>query len=127
MKTELRPLPGDSPLRNADISSHSAKTQEKNESRGLTGVVSAVPAVPGEVPGHARQQTTVDHRRPVLVIGSRRRRGLELRDLWLHRELFYMLAWRDVKVRYKQSALGVTWVILQPLLTMVIFTLLFGK
>jgi lipopolysaccharide transport system permease protein len=110
MKTELRPLPGDSLLRDSD-----------------DAVVSAGPAVAADIPGHARQQATVDHRRPVLLIGSRRRTGLELRDLWLHRELFYMLAWRDVKVRYKQSALGVTWVILQPLLTMAIFTLLFGR
>jgi lipopolysaccharide transport system permease protein len=61
------------------------------------------------------------------VIGSRQSPGLELRDLWHHRELFYILAWRDVKVRYKQSALGVTWAVLQPLLTMIIFTLLFGR
>ena len=65
---------------------------------------------------------------PVLTIDSRRNWwDLELRDLWNHRELFYFLAWRDVKVRYKQTALGVTWAILQPLLTMVVFTLLFGR
>jgi lipopolysaccharide transport system permease protein len=71
--------------------------------------------------------TALEQRAPLLVIGGRRRIGLELRDLWSHRDLFFILAWRDVKVRYKQSALGVTWVILQPLLTMVIFTLLFGR
>jgi homopolymeric O-antigen transport system permease protein len=48
-------------------------------------------------------------------------------DLWRYRELFYFLAWRDVKVRYKQTALGVAWAVLQPLMTMAIFTLLFGK
>jgi len=48
-------------------------------------------------------------------------------DLWRYRELFYFLAWRDVKVRYKQTALGVAWAVLQPLMTMLIFTLLFGK
>jgi lipopolysaccharide transport system permease protein len=48
-------------------------------------------------------------------------------DLWRYRELFYFLAWRDVKVRYKQTALGVAWAVLQPVMTMVIFTLLFGK
>ena len=47
-------------------------------------------------------------------------------DLWRYRELFYFLAWRDIKVRYKQTALGVAWAVLQPLMTMVIFTLLFG-
>lgn len=53
--------------------------------------------------------------------------GLNLRDLWAYRELLYFLTWRDVKVRYKQTLLGAAWAILQPLLTMVIFTLLFGR
>ena len=48
-------------------------------------------------------------------------------DLWRYRELFYFLAWRDVKVRYKQTALGVAWAVVQPLMTMVVFSLLFGK
>lgn len=48
-------------------------------------------------------------------------------ELWRYRELFYFLAWRDVKVRYKQTMLGVVWAVLQPLLTMVIFMVLFGK
>lgn len=52
---------------------------------------------------------------------------LDLGALWAYRELFYFLIWRDVKVRYKQTLLGATWIILQPVLTMVIFTLLFGK
>ena len=50
----------------------------------------------------------------------------DLRAVWDHRELLYFLAWRDVKVKYKQAALGVAWVVLQPFLTMAIFTLLFG-
>ena len=48
------------------------------------------------------------------------------RELWDYRELFYFMAWRDIKVRYKQTALGVLWAIIQPLLTMVIFTIVFG-
>lgn len=52
---------------------------------------------------------------------------LRLRDLWLYRELVYFLIWRDVKVRYKQTVLGASWAILQPLMTMLIFTLLFGN
>jgi lipopolysaccharide transport system permease protein len=52
---------------------------------------------------------------------------LNLQDLWLHRELLYFLIWRDVKVRYKQTVLGATWAIIQPLFTMLIFTLFFGK
>jgi lipopolysaccharide transport system permease protein len=53
--------------------------------------------------------------------------SLNLRDLWNYRELLYFLTWRDVKVRYKQTLLGATWAILQPLLTMLIFTLFFGQ
>ncbi len=65
---------------------------------------------------------------PTLVIeGGKALRGFDFRDLWAHRDLLYFLAWRDVKVRYKQTAMGVAWVILQPLLTMAIFTVLFGR
>jgi lipopolysaccharide transport system permease protein len=65
---------------------------------------------------------------PLITIeGGRRWPGLGLRDLWTHRELLYFLAWRDVKVRYKQTMLGAAWAILQPLLTMVVFTVLFGR
>jgi len=53
--------------------------------------------------------------------------GLNLKDLWLYRELIYFLIWRDVKVRYKQTALGASWAIIQPLMTMVVFTVLFGR
>jgi lipopolysaccharide transport system permease protein len=52
--------------------------------------------------------------------------SLELGDLWQYRELFYFLAWRDIKVRYKQTVLGAAWAVLQPLLTMGLFSLLFG-
>jgi lipopolysaccharide transport system permease protein len=49
------------------------------------------------------------------------------RDLWHYRELFYILAWRDLNVRYKQTAIGVIWAILRPFLAMVIFTVVFGR
>lgn len=49
------------------------------------------------------------------------------KDLWRYRELFYILSWRDIKVRYKQTTLGVLWAIIRPLLTMIIFTFVFGK
>ena len=51
----------------------------------------------------------------------------ELGEVWHHRELFYFLAWRDIKIRYKQTALGIAWAVLQPALTMIVFTLFFGK
>lgn len=52
---------------------------------------------------------------------------LNLRELWEHRELLYYLTWRDVLVRYKQAALGVAWAILQPLITMLVYTIIFSK
>jgi len=53
--------------------------------------------------------------------------GMRWRELWEYRELLYFLTWRDIKIRYKQAALGVTWAVLQPLLTMVIFSVIFGR
>ncbi len=53
--------------------------------------------------------------------------ALQLRDLWLHRELIFFMTWRDLKVRYKQTFLGASWAILQPLLTMVVFSIFFGN
>ena len=49
------------------------------------------------------------------------------RDLWRYRELFYVLAWRDVAVRYKQTVVGVLWAVIRPFLTMLIFTVIFGR
>ncbi|MEM4204732.1 MAG: ABC transporter permease, partial [Candidatus Methanomethylicaceae archaeon] len=65
---------------------------------------------------------------PVLIIGpSRGWVRLKLRELWEYRELIYFLVWRDVKVRYKQTVLGALWAIIQPLFSMVVFTVVFGR
>ena len=53
--------------------------------------------------------------------------NIDFKELWRFRELFYFLSWRDVKVRYKQTFIGVVWAVLQPLLTMVIFSVIFGR
>jgi lipopolysaccharide transport system permease protein len=53
--------------------------------------------------------------------------SLRLGELWHYRELLYFLPWRDIKIRYKQTALGVAWAVLQPLITMVIFSVIFGQ
>ncbi|MGD0267249.1 MAG: ABC transporter permease [Candidatus Methylomirabilota bacterium] len=64
---------------------------------------------------------------PVLVIDAGKSPlGNQLRDLWAYRELPYFLAWRDFKVRYKQTVLGAAWAIIQPLFTMVAFSIFFG-
>lgn len=79
------------------------------------------------VPGGAAEPLP-DHDPGVTVIRpSRGWTSLKLGDLWEYRELLYFLTWRDIKVRYKQTALGATWAILQPLATMVVFSLFFGK
>ena len=66
--------------------------------------------------------------RPVTVIEPPRSWvPLDLRELWDQRELVYFLAWRDIKVRYKQTALGVSWAILQPVFAMVVFSIFFGR
>ncbi|HUC09246.1 MAG TPA: ABC transporter permease [Stellaceae bacterium] len=63
----------------------------------------------------------------VIVIEPGRQELNYWRDLWRYRELFYVLAWRDVAVRYKQTVIGAAWAIIRPFLTMVVFTVIFGR
>lgn len=64
---------------------------------------------------------------PIRIEPSRGWFRLPLRDLWEYHELLYFLVWRDVKVRYKQTVLGAAWAIIQPLFTMVVFSIVFGR
>ncbi|HEY4359234.1 MAG TPA: ABC transporter permease [Acidobacteriaceae bacterium] len=64
---------------------------------------------------------------PELVLEAGRTERHYWRDLWRYRELFYFLAWRDIIVRYKQTSLGIAWAVIRPFLTMLIFTVLFGR
>jgi lipopolysaccharide transport system permease protein len=65
---------------------------------------------------------------PVLVIRpSKPWRALDLAAVWQYRELLFFLSWRDIKVRYKQTALGVAWAVLQPVFTMAVFSIFFGR
>ena len=87
----------------------------------LTGKVG-----PPEAAVHVAE--SVKEAAPVItIVAGRRWAGLDLRDLWLHRDLFFFLVWRDVKVRYQQTLLGAGWAILQPFLTMVLFTIIFVR
>jgi lipopolysaccharide transport system permease protein len=61
------------------------------------------------------------HSRSQLVIRAGESERLYWQDLWRYRELFYFLAWRDILVRYKQTAIGIAWALLRPLLTMIVF------
>lgn len=70
----------------------------------------------------------IDERKPTIEIKPRQGWfNLDLRALWQYRELLYFLTWKDVIIRYKQTAIGAAWAVLQPLLTMVIFTMVFRK
>lgn len=62
-----------------------------------------------------------------LIIEPGMTERLYWRDLWRYRELFWVLAWRDVSVRYKQSIFGIAWALIRPFLTMVIFTIVFSN
>jgi lipopolysaccharide transport system permease protein len=68
-----------------------------------------------------------EHAMPELVLEAGRAQRHYWRDLWRYRELFKVLAWRDVSVRYKQTLIGITWAVIRPFLTMVVFTVAFGK
>lgn len=84
------------------------------------------PRTPNQTPSPVAEATANDL--PVTVI--ERRHGwqvLDFRELWRYRELLGFLTWRDVKVRYKQTVLGAAWAVLQPLATMVVFTLFIGR
>src|SRR5262245_50557840 len=62
-----------------------------------------------------------------LIIEPGRAERRYWRDLWQYRELFQVLAWRDISVRYKQTVIGAAWALIRPFLTMVVFTVIFGK
>jgi len=65
--------------------------------------------------------------KPVVIVPSVGWRISDVREIWAYRELLYFLAWKDLKLRYKQTLLGAGWALLQPLLTMVVFTVFFGR
>lgn len=69
---------------------------------------------------------TEDFQKEILIIEAGQLESQYWRDLWRFRELFYFLAWRDLLVRYKQTVIGVVWSVIRPLLTMVVFTIVFG-
>ena len=65
---------------------------------------------------------------PRVIVIEQGRQDLDYwRDLWRYRELFYVLAWRDLAIRYKQTVIGAAWALIRPLLTMIVFTVIFGR
>ena len=101
-------------------------TSSENVGALESGVTKQTAPITETSPTHHASHLLPDQ--PVVVIEPTKSWvGLNLKDLWAYRELLYFLAWRDIKVRYKQTALGVAWAIIQPLFTMFIFTLFFGR
>jgi lipopolysaccharide transport system permease protein len=97
----------------------SSKTTETAEG----GLVAAQPAAAEE----ARAAASLAGLPHALIRPEGAGVQLNLGDLWAYRELLYFLTWRDIKVRYKQTLMGVAWVVVQPLLTMLVFTLVFTR
>lgn len=80
-----------------------------------------------DISNNTRAGLAIHERKPFAVRKPSKGLSLNLKELYEYHELIYFLVWRDLKVRYKQTALGVAWVILQPLMTMVVFTIFFGN
>lgn len=78
-------------------------------------------------PAYRSQSLLASPRAPIIIEPSEAWRPVSFRDIWAYRELLYFLIWRDLKIRYKQTILGALWVIVQPLLMTVIFTIFLGK
>lgn len=72
-------------------------------------------------------QVTQLKEQPEQIVDASKQRLFDFAEIWSYRELFYFFTWRDIKIKYKQTALGFLWAILQPLLMMLIFTLFFGR
>jgi lipopolysaccharide transport system permease protein len=76
---------------------------------------------------NSRMTNSQSDSQPELIIEAGRTEKQYWKDLWRYRDLFYFLAWRDILVRYKQTAIGILWALIRPFLTMVVFTVVFGS
>jgi lipopolysaccharide transport system permease protein len=84
-------------------------------------------AAPSLTPARSAAPPVSDTAQRVVLRPRSGWQALDLAELWRYRELLYFLTWRDVKVRYKQTVLGAAWAVLQPLMTMIVFSLFFGR
>jgi lipopolysaccharide transport system permease protein len=89
--------------------------------------VSRQPELPGEFSERAYHQVSLPLHPLVKIRARKKWMPLELRDIWAHRELLYFMVWRDLKVRYRQTLFGVSWVVLQPILMTLVFAVFLGK
>src|SRR5262249_27630861 len=101
-----------------DAKSMNVNASETHEKLS-TALKTTEPVEPNSLPDIAASQIVIEPTRSGFRLG--------LADAWRYRELLFFLTWRDVKLRYKQTILGAAWAIIQPLLAMLLFTLVFGK
>jgi lipopolysaccharide transport system permease protein len=83
--------------------------------------------LPAPAPDEPTPEEVAVAQRITRIRASNRFFSLDLRELWQYRELWFILAWRDIKVRYKQTVLGIGWAVIQPFVTMIVFTLIFNR
>lgn len=83
-------------------------------------------AVAGERAFH-RSPIHASGERSQIFIGERRSKRLDVAELWAYRELLFFFTWKDIKVRYKQTVIGLVWAVIQPVALMIVFTLIFGR
>lgn len=93
-------------------------TEMSNKPSTLNSLATNLPRPPASL-DHRLVKVSIEPPKPWLSVN--------FRELWEAREVLYYLTWRDIKVRYKQSALGAAWILIQPLLTLVIFSIFFGR
>lgn len=103
----------------------SRTTRDSNSQTSTSVALSSSESLPIKTPSSQLANLPEE---PIVVIEPRGSlKALDLHELWAYRELLYFLTWRDVKVRYKQTFLGIAWALIQPLFTMLVFTLFFGR
>src|SRR5215813_11078092 len=91
-----------------------------------TDLVEAANVIPMRDENQVLREDVFGHDYELIIEPGRAERHY-WRDLWQYRELFQVLAWRDISVRYKQTVIGAAWALIRPFLTMVVFTVIFGK
>src|SRR5579872_5265214 len=100
------------------------KTAESHSTQQTPGSKPGDVTKPAEI---AVPQTQIDDLPLQVIEPARGWRHINWTEIWRYRELLYFLTWRDVKIRYKQTVLGAAWAVLQPFMTMIVFSLFFGK
>ncbi len=115
------------PIHHRNVQPPNSSVQKSDDRPDVTSSATSS-TTPSAIPSdEAHDKTAPDRYLLTVIEPSHGWVALKLRELWEYRELLYFLIWRDIKVRYKQTALGAAWAIIQPLFTMVVFSIFFGS